>query len=201
MHTNTFHDAENAHNYLLANTYAHRYHMQSPGQRLGYVPDVNIRLTHWAGNRYDSLVDVEADLQRYPRRKLHDERSINDIRRGAPARAGPSSTVGEQWCEHTRVTTPLWTAKDALLAKARQRGVETQVSASRPLDPSASLFLLAPPLTRSRRDRPATWQARLEFENAEKAAKRKEMAKLYGAGPSDDGDVQIPDAPPTPKDP
>jgi len=119
MHTNTFHDAENAHNYLLSNTYAHRYHMQPPGQRLGYVPDVNIRLTHWAGNRYDSLVDVEADLQRYPRRKLHDERSINEIRRGAPARAGPSTTVGEQWCEHTRVTTPLWTAKDALLAKAR----------------------------------------------------------------------------------
>lgn len=119
MHTNTFHDAENARNYLLDNTYAHRYRMQPPGQKLGYVPDVNIRLTHWAGNRSDSLVDVEADLQRYPRRKLHDERSIDEIRRGAPPRARAAATVGDQWCEHTRVTTPLWTAKDAQLRAAR----------------------------------------------------------------------------------
>ena len=120
MHTNTFHDHVNAHNYILDNTYVHRYTMQPPGQKLGYVPDVNIRLTHWAENRFDNIIDVETDLQRYPKRKLHDERSIDEIRRGAPTRAHATSTIGDKWCEHTRVTTPLWTAKDAQVQTTRQ---------------------------------------------------------------------------------
>ena len=120
MYTNTFHDPVNAHNYLLDNSYAHRYRMQPPGQKLGSVPDVNIRLTHWAGNRCDNLIDVETDLQRYPKRKLHDERSIDEIREGAPTRAPAMSAIGAQWCTHTRVTTPLWTAKDAQVQTTRQ---------------------------------------------------------------------------------